>query len=242
MKMKKFIWGVLGGFCLVLARSIFATASIDGGILAFIGSLVSSIPLLLLAGIWSITCDDDKEGALIKFGFAAPGVILSLVMGYPTQNKPAPQADSQSEILNLDASYFSILNYAYAGEPLGIKVQTVKKSDLKPSFQDGMRAFYGNNPSSKIYAYVIGKTTTIEKAKEVSSKYQKSLKGTNLQPKIYQIEGQEEYYVFIGDLSSFDRAEKIRKAFKNIYEVKPSTSDLANLNPGQVVNLKELEP
>lgn len=250
-KLQKFGFGVLGGMCLVLAKFLVSglfTADSVSNIGLFIGAGMT----LALAGIWTMAEDEEKYGKLIRFGFAAPGLLMLLAtQGAKLANPPivSPGIDQIPELEAGVFRNFNLIPKAHADSPspepaLQEKIPKITRDNLRGGVGAGVRAFVGLPYVTPTYAYAVGKTANLDQAKKVLSMLQADKIASERNPKIVQLGATSQYLVILGKPASAESvyrdSESLKQVLKTMSDSKrlpAESSAAAILSKGSVVNL-----
>jgi hypothetical protein len=235
--------GAVGGFALSLLKMIDAGffISVTGRPAVITAYLTYAAFILLGAIAAAFLADFELPYAKLRrlaftIGIASPSVLIALAQqpvkldsnGSPTQSEP-PIRTLMLDLLPLssaiaaDAPPPAIKAQSPEGVTTNVgNVTTLKRSDLAAGIEDGFRAAIGRGQIETPYAYVLGATTDIQKANSTANSVRSFLMNsagssiTTLSPRVVKIEGQEKYFVVVGEMGDRQSVGRLRSQTKSV--------------------------
>lgn len=238
--MKVALIGAVGGFALSLLKLIDA-----GFLLnvpwspAVLAAYLTYGGYVVLGGITAAFLSDFELPYLklrrlaFTIGVSAPGLLIALAQQPVERDRPGSPTRSEPPIRTLLLDYLP-LGAAHAqvaasgpstasptsGDTLA-GVITLKRGELAPTFEDGFRAAIGRGQIETPYVFVLGSTNDLKKAMSTADSLTAFLSSamTNRLPptqaKVVKVEGQEQYYVIVGDIDDRQTLNRLRSQTKS---------------------------
>jgi hypothetical protein len=229
---KKIFLGALGGCCLVMVRMI-VEGFFHSQDVSHVGVWLGAAATVLIAGIWTYAEDgEEKPGKLIRFGFAAPGVLFLLVSQGANHLSAPKKTVSPNEIPEITtdaASYLLNLIVPEAkAEKLVSKIdapshksaiseknyEEISLKSMKASVASGTRAFIGLPTERITYACIVGKSDSVEKAKKLANELN-ALRTPNSEVfRAIEIKETNQFFVLAGSVSDYSNASGLCNGLK----------------------------
>ncbi len=231
--------GAVGGFALSLLKLIDAGFFLSVSGPSVLAAYLTYASYVLLGGITAAFLSDfdlpypKLRRLAFTIGIGAPGLLIALAQQPVKQEMPSSQTASEPPIRTLLLEYIPLGTahaQAAASAPVGTPtkgsdtvagVVTLKRGDLTASFEDGFKAAIGRGQIETPYVFVLGSTNDPKKATHTAESLTSFFNSSSTarlpatQAKVVKVEGQDRYFVIVGDIDDRQSLNRLRSQSKS---------------------------
>ncbi len=215
--------GAIGALCLGLLKltdANFYLGAADRS--ATLGAYLTYTAYLVMGmAVAFFFCDDTRDRGKSRksaflMGLLAPSILVA-VLTRPVSAPSLPTA-TDADITKLGHSMsVPFFPAAYAEEPKAPSpVTTLSARDLSPGFADGVYSALGMKSIPSNYLFILAKTTkrelAVARAEEINALLQKVPGQDKIKARVFKIEGNDDFYLALGNPSSPEGVTAIKQA------------------------------